>query len=124
MNHKIKDLPRRRHSSSIVIGESQQTRMIRWIALLLASLSQSSADISSNNAAFFLDFNVSANGIRPLDGALMNSNSQPFWGALPIGNPSNTDDAALLSEAFERTLSKAPENCLKTVLHFFLVLPS
>lgn len=45
------------------------------LALLLASLSVASAAISSNDAAFFLDFSASANGVRLVDGARHDTNS-------------------------------------------------
>ena len=55
-------------------------------------------------------------GNRPASARLISA-CQPLRS--PIGGLGKWDDAALLSEAFERTLPEAPENCLKTVLHFF-----
>src|SRR5436190_8025570 len=44
------------------------------IAVLFCSLSQGFAVISSNDAAFFLDFATSANGVRLVDGARHDTN--------------------------------------------------
>src|SRR5437899_9563272 len=86
MNCKIKKAPSCSSSSSssssnragISVQNPQHTHMIRcttFALLLLASLSQAFAAISSNDAAFFLDFATSANGVRLVDGARHDTNS-------------------------------------------------